>query len=929
MSDDRWQQLNELFHSALNRPDGERTSYLARACAGDDELRRELEELLDANARAESGTGDFDRLERSLDPVGTAAVTGRRLGPYRLLEELGSGGMGAVWLAERADGQFEQRVAIKLIKRGMDTAQILERFKVERQILASLDHPHIARLLDGGTTDDGLPYFVMEHIEGRPIDAHAADRQLSVRARLELFLQVCDAVSYAHQHLIVHRDIKPQNILVTAGGVPKLLDFGIAKVLQGAGEQGTRTISGHQLLTPEYASPEQVEGRHTTTQTDVYSLGVVLYELLTGLSPYRPRTWSTTDVCESVRSGEVERPSTAVARPVTDGVVRRRGRPIEPAGQDSHAESVDRVRGQLRGDLDAIVLAALRKEPERRYGSVEQLANDIRRHLTGLPVRARTDSVWYRARKFARRNRAAVVAAALVGVTLVGGIVATAWQARNARQQAELARQAQARAERRFAEVRKLANVLLFDYHDAIKDLPGSTPVRERLVRDALEYLNRLAEEGGGDPTLQRELGLAYRRVADVQANASGGSLGDTAGAIGSHRKSLEVFQALLSARPDDRTARLDVARGTLQLARLVSITADQQEALRLATRAAELLEELITETAPTVDDRLALAGAYDTVGTILLESGKPREALAAFERQQRLLESTPESDRQRPDIRRALSVAYQHLADAQSTFGDQTAALQSFEHSLQLRLALSAEFPINTDYRALVSNAQYWIADTLVKMGRLREALASYLRSLAIAEQLAAADPVGHRLTFSLLRIGNVLARLGEHERALAYYRRAEAATAADSAADPENLWTRGGLIESRAFMCASLVSLGRYGEEGKCAETRQLIDATKVEPTNAVIRASLARSLTVMADAFAAAGTRAQSAAESRRLTQSAQDLYRKSVAIWADMSRLGMLTPSDDEEAALVSRSLDASNSALARLGASEAASAPPTR
>ena len=911
MNADRWHRLNEIFHAAVELAPDERAAYLLSQSGGDPSLREEAQALIDAHEQAQRDSGALDRLGRSLEDVAGTSVAGRRIGPYRVVGEIGRGGMGAVWLGERDDGQFRQRVAIKLIKRGMDTAHILERFRVERQILASLQHPHIARLIDGGTTDEGLPYFVMEYIEGQPIDVHADSCGLGVRERLDLFLHVCDAVTYAHRHLVVHRDIKPQNILVTADGVPKLLDFGIAKVLQDAGEQGTATVSGQQLLTPEYASPEQVEGRHTTTQTDVYSLGVVLYELLTGRSPYRPRTWSTPDVCESVRSAEVERPSTAVATAPEEGRTRRRG----PSNSEpANPETRERLRLQLRGDLDAIVLAALRKEPERRYGSVEQLANDIRRHLSGQPVRARADSVWYRSAKFLRRNRVAVAGAALVLLTLVGGIVATAWQARLASLQAGLARQAQARAERRFADVRKLANVLLFDYHDAIRDLPGSTPVRERLVRDALQYLNGLAEEVGDDPTLQRELALAYRRVAEVQAGQTGGSLSDTAGAIESHRRSLGILRSLLEKHPADRTAMWDVADGTLRLAQAVSVTADQQEALTLAAAAVRQFEALVGGT-PRLEERLGLARAYDALGAILLESGKPQEALGTFQRQQQLLEAASESDRARPDVRRALSVAYQHLGDAHGTFGDQQSALASFERSLALRQALAAEFPLSTDYKAILATAHYWTADTLVKLGRLQEALDAYLRSLALSEELAAADPRGYRTTFSLLRVGNVLARLGEHERAITYYRRAEVSSAAEVASDPTNLWTRGGQIEIQAFTCASLVSLGRHADERKCAETTRLVDETQVEPTNAVIRASLARSLTVMAAAFAAAAeARGVSRQDRQHRLQMARAMFQKSVAIWTDMSRLGMLTASDDEEAAAVARGLDAVERAL---------------
>ena len=287
MSDARWQRLQDLFHQALELSPDDRAALLDRECAGEPELRADLDRLLSANDRA----GGFIR-EPALVSPGIALVdddmsrVGRRLGAYQLVRALGRGGMGAVYLAERDDGAFKQQVAIKLVKRGMDTDQVLARFRAERQILASLDHPNIARLLDGGTTDDGLPYFAMEFIEGQPIDTFAETAGLDVEDRLRLFLQVCDAVAYAHAKGVIHRDIKPLNTLVTAAGVPKLLDFGIAKVLGDSSDGSTTTVTGLRLLTPDYASPEQIEGRRATAASDVYSLGVVLFELLTGRRPF-------------------------------------------------------------------------------------------------------------------------------------------------------------------------------------------------------------------------------------------------------------------------------------------------------------------------------------------------------------------------------------------------------------------------------------------------------------------------------------------------------------------------------------------------------------------------------------------------------------------------------------------------------------------
>ncbi|MBW3630970.1 MAG: protein kinase [Gemmatimonadetes bacterium] len=427
MNSERWEWLNELFHAARALAPEERPTFLAERCGDDPGLREEVERLIAAHERA----GQFIEVPAlasggSWVQARIHPAPGHRFGPYRVAGEIARGGMGAVYLAERADGQYERRVALKVIKGGMDTHLVLERFRAERQILAQLDHPNIARLLDGGTTEAGQPYFVMEYIEGEAIDRYVQVRGLSVPERLRLFLQVCDAVSYAHGHRVVHRDIKPANILVTGEGVPKLLDFGIAKVLESeVDDAASSTTTGLRLLTPRYASPEQVQGRRATTASDIYSLGVVLYELLTGCSPYQARSLDPLDVAEAVRTSDPERPSAAVAR--STGSREREPRRADPGRSSTPSDASRHVSRQLRGDLDTIVLTALRKEPSRRYRSVGQMAEDIQRHLDGLPVRARPDTLHYRAGKFLRRNRS-IVAAGVAGLAtallLVAGSVA-------------------------------------------------------------------------------------------------------------------------------------------------------------------------------------------------------------------------------------------------------------------------------------------------------------------------------------------------------------------------------------------------------------------------------------------------------------------------------------------------------------------------
>jgi eukaryotic-like serine/threonine-protein kinase len=389
---ERWTQIKILLEGALERPAAERWDWVAAATAGDPVLAGEVNAML----RLETEMGDF--LERPLfdlhDPSGGGGRAGEEVGAYRLQREIGRGGMGVVYVAERADQEYKKTVAVKVLKRGLDTDEVIGRFRAERQILAGLEHPNIARLIEGGTTTaDHLPYFVLEHVEGRPIDVYCDEEELDLEDRLRLFLVVCAAVAAAHRNLVVHRDLKPSNILVTAEGIPKLLDFGIAKLLGPPEADAPITRQGRFLLTPEYASPEQVAGHPVNTTTDVYSLGVLLFQLVAGRRPFEFPEPDLAEVGRRLREEDTPKPSSLVPRPLAR---------------------------RLAGDLDDIVGMALRKEPDRRYGSVEALAEDVRRHLAGLPVAARPDAFGYRTGKFLRRHRVGVAAAATILALVVG-----------------------------------------------------------------------------------------------------------------------------------------------------------------------------------------------------------------------------------------------------------------------------------------------------------------------------------------------------------------------------------------------------------------------------------------------------------------------------------------------------------------------------
>ncbi len=428
--------IEDLFESALERPPSERGAFLEEACGNDPPLFEEVAAMLRAHDRA-GGV-----LESRL-PVSAASLMGepdsgpapgppgprdRRIGPYRVLEELGRGGMGVVYLAQRDDGQFRRRVALKVIRD--DDPALAARIVAERQILASLDHPNIARLYDGGVSDDGRPYLAMEHVGGLPIDLYCDRMRLSVRERVRLFVTVARAVEHAHRNLVIHRDLKPSNILVTADGRPKLLDFGIAKLLNPALASFDAPVTRHegQVLTPDYASPEQLRGETLTTASDVYSLGVVLHVVLTGRPPYDVAGRTVPAILDAVLQQDPERPSSRVLRPA-GGPDRTPSATASELAQDRQT-TPERLQRTLRGDLDAIVLMLLRKEPARRYGSAEQLAQDLERWLRGEPVLAHRGGRWYRAGKLLRRHKVPAIAAVLVGLSLVVGTGAATWQAR-------------------------------------------------------------------------------------------------------------------------------------------------------------------------------------------------------------------------------------------------------------------------------------------------------------------------------------------------------------------------------------------------------------------------------------------------------------------------------------------------------------------
>jgi non-specific serine/threonine protein kinase/serine/threonine-protein kinase len=777
--------------------------------------------------------------------------------------------MGTVYLAVRSDDVFQKRVAIKILDRGMRSASVVGRFRNERQILASLEHPHIAGLLDGGTTPEGLLYFAMEYVEGQAISEYCESRQLDTTARLQLFRKVCAAVQYAHQNLIIHRDIKPANVLVTSDGTPKLLDFGIAKLLNpelGAHAMAP-TMMGAHLMTPEYASPEQVRGEPVTTATDVYSLGVLLYELLTGQPPYRLESRAPAEVARVVCEAVPDPPSTvvttiryvpsagdAITQP-DDGASGRRRLAASRTPVDT-----ERLRRRLSGDLDTIVLKALSKEPSRRYASVDQFSEDIHRHLRGLPVIARKDTLSYRASKFVRRNRAAVVAGALLLVSLVAGIIGTAWQARAARAQRR-------RAEQRFDEVRSLANASLFDIHDAIRDLPGSTPARQLLVANGLAYLDRLARDAGDRPDLLRELAAGYVRVGDVQGRPLNPNLGDTAGALSSYRKAAGIYESL-AARPDAGAIERDQATAYLRLSEALGRTGETAEALTLARKGLDLLKRAAGappsgDAASQAQLRRDLAASHSRVGDLLSASGDTAGALEHFRLSLAMVEPLAAAAPNDPANLRQLATAHQKLANALGNpnypnVGDPAGALEHLQRSARVLRDATLAQPTNALFRRLLAVVNSNTADVLQALKRPADAVAS--QRLAHAEFLAlsAADPANaaasNDVAISQSKIAEMLDASGRPREAVKEYERALAIHQSLTAADPRNESLKLEVASDHNRLATVQAKLGDRASIGNhdraVAATRALSASNR---SNVELRVALALALTGRGDAHA----------------------------------------------------------------------------
>lgn len=832
MTPERWAELSALFGQIVDLPPDERARFLARLEQADSPAAVELASLLEAHDRP----GDF-LSGPAVAPSPPVGIVGSVLGAYRVVRLLGAGGMGAVYLAERHDGAFSKEVAIKVLAASVPEGDRL--FQRERELLAKLDHPNIARLLDGGRTAEGLPYLAMEYVDGEPVDRYCASRRLAIDDRLGLLLQVCAAIAHAHQRLIIHRDVKPENVLVTADGAVKVVDFGIARLVDAFGAAVTRS----RAATPAYASPEQVRGDPLTTASDVYSVGALAYVLLTGRGPYPLRSGRIDEMVRAVLEAEPLRPSLV---------------PGQPPAQAR----------RLRGDLDTILLRAVAKNPARRYATVQQLADDLQRNRAGLPVSARRDSLGYRTGKLIRRHRVASALGALALVALVAGLVATRWQARI--------------AERRFDLLRQFAHTVVFDVNDSLATIPGTTAPRKLVVETALRYLDRLAQEGKPDTSLREEIAAAYIRIGLVQGRPSQPSLGDSAGAVESFRKAIAVAGP---HPPSTRLARL-LAEAHVNIAMLATDPARAAPEFRAAIGATG------DQAALDLDALRLVADAYHGLGMTSHLTDQVRHELDASQREIAL----------RRQIMGRSGAPWRDVLDLAGAWAQHALAreqMADYEGSLaDLRTARAAIEPVHLAdprnqlvLRALAENRSR-AGSVLRALGRHEESAAELNAAIDLLAPLVAMDPNNRQylrdLTYAWFRLGETRRAQGHVEEALALHRRTLEVRRQHRVRDPDFTFIRWELVRSlNAVGDLLLASTPPAPEEGAAlfGEARTIAAETLAQaPSFNQLRRQLAHAEEGLARALLARDP--GDAAEGRKWLE-------RSLRTWDDVLALG---PSD---------------------------------
>jgi len=928
MLGDRWNRIEEIFHAALERPLPERDAYIANACGSDEALRSEIKSLL-----ANDGNGDtaLDSLVardlKDLAGISSHSDSGLEIGPYRLVRELDSGGMGVVHLAVRSDNHYFQVVAIKTIRKGLESLGLAQRFRAERQILATLTHPNIGAILDGGDTEDGRPYIVMEYVEGQPITLAAENRGLSVRQRIELFRSVCAAVHYAHQKLVIHRDIKPSNVLVTPEGIVKLIDFGVSKPLVPDLIPGElpKTESWQRLMTPDYASPEQIQGGELTTATDVYSLGVLLFELLTDSRPYTLDGLSPAAAERLVCETENPRPSTV-------------------------PKLAERTRRELTGDLDRIALMAMEKDPSRRYPSAQHLDEDLRRFLENKPILARKSTSLYRLGKFVKRHRTTTLMACGTWVVLIGSMLFHQFQSR--------------RADRKLQQVESLADSAISDMTGKLQASSASVETRAALFQSALHYLDQLRQSSGNDSHVLLKLANAYERVGDLQGSPYLANLGNSRTAMTSYREALQLAIAAHDRSPGEENTEA-VIEIYERLGALEFFLGEIPEAGSNYGQSLSWASDFWKRKPDDAIRRRLLAMSYARQGDLQLDNLDTDSALESFRAAFRIFGSETNGDEDHDVTLMRLHI---RMGGALIEHGSLQGALLSRRKSLAIAEALAQKSPGTSQAKQYLFEAYNFMDAPLVGIDTLsagdsKEAGIYARKALAIVEGMVSSDPsdvwARNHLSYGYGLMGDSL-RLIRPAAAAEWYRKSLALTKQMALRYPVGSYPYDWIAESDEILASVLGAKEHALERLHLLEDannvwRELVSASPGKPQ---YRMSLMRSYCKLSDAELAVNdlqkareyadsslpfftefkitsqsllvlrdigfcdesqgnierrvalNHAFSQSERRIAAGSSREWYRKSMQVWNEWKRRGASTPESDRERRRVERLLKTS-------------------
>lgn len=727
----KWEIVEELFHRVIDQPENVQSERMTEVQNEYPELADSVKKLWKAHRKSGSFLSGTVTDDINIQP-------GEKVGPWKVFKEIGKGGMSTVFLAERADGRFERQVAIKFLHGFIPGKDMAERMKSEQSILAGLDHENISTLLDAGVTAGGRPYFIMEYVDGVPVDQYCEDNNLSTRETLLLFEQICEAVLYAHRRMIVHRDLKPSNILVNQSGKVKLLDFGIAKIVSKEPELDiTNTHTALHLMTPEYASPEQIQYLPVTTGTDVYSLGLILCKILTGKLPFDFQNKSPLEMGKTITETEPVKPSILVKSSTKSG-----------AGNGKNRVEYSGIHRTLQGDLDNIILKALRKDYERRYPSVEQLLQDIRNYMEDRPVTARPESVSYRTKKFLKRNRVPVAAAGIVILILLSSVVISVRQAAIANTQREI-------AEQRLGDVRDLVGSMMFDVHDAISPLPGSVDARELIAESISEYLVQLSALDNDDPGLKLELAGSYRRIGDLLGNPFTSNLGRSQPALENYNKALDQLNEI-DLRGSETT---EVLR---ERALILEKKSDVLASMQLLDKAEELLRESgsifqqLMNNDPSRESEFSYAVSTLKLGDLMghpnfQNLGMPDSSLSLYKTADSIFDRLYQQPAENVNVVQYKGLIHERMGVIYKELGDEASSMEHFEKSMKFREEFVERDPLNSDAIRDKAIGLEKLAQIYLQKGDLQEAEHRFKESFETFEWLYNSDPTNYTAIQSL----------------------------------------------------------------------------------------------------------------------------------------------------------------------------------